>query len=103
MDQPNAKILLFTTWTNVLKVIGQALSENDVIFRSLEGNMNQFQKYLDFFKESNECNLLLLPLHLGAKGLNIIEASHVILTEPALNKSDELQAVGRVHRIGQKK
>eukprot|EP00111_Clytia_hemisphaerica_P001173 TCONS_00003350-protein len=104
IEQPKAKTLVFSTWTNVLKVISQALSVNNVEFKSLAGaHPKQFERFLTFFKENEICNVLLLPLHSGAKGLNIIEASHLILTEPALNPSDELQAVGRVHRIGQDK
>ena len=85
-------------------MIGQVLDLNNVIYKSLDGKQAKiFERDLHVFKECTTCNVLLLPLHSGAKGLNIIEASHVILVEPALKSSDELQAVGRVHRIGQTK
>lgn len=39
----------------------------------------------------------------GSKGLNIVEATRIIFVEPFLNIGAELQAVGRVHRMGQTK
>ena len=53
------------------------------------------------FKEdpSKECFLLHARAH--ASGLNLVNASHVILCEPLLKTALELQAVARVDRIGQ--
>ncbi|KAF3845593.1 hypothetical protein F7725_008756 [Dissostichus mawsoni] len=90
---PGAKCLVFSTWLSVLDIISKALFDNNMEFSQING-IHKFQEQI---------NILLLPLHTGSNGLNIIEATHVLLVEPILNPAHELQAIGRVHRIGQTK
>ena len=60
------------------------------------------QANLALFKKSPDVNLLM-PIYAGSKGLNIVEATHVLLVEPMLNTGVELQAIGRVHQMRQTK
>jgi len=62
---------------------------------------NKSQNGVVEFRKDPQVQVLLLPIHSGANGLNLIEAKHVLLVEPILNKAQELQAIGRIHRIGQ--
>ncbi|KAK7903925.1 hypothetical protein WMY93_016532 [Mugilogobius chulae] len=89
ISDAGAKCLVFST--SVLDIIAKALFDNNMEFTQINGT-HKFQ-----------INILLLPLHTGSNGLNIIEATHVLLVEPILNPAIELQAIGRVHRIGQTK
>ncbi|GBM04758.1 E3 ubiquitin-protein ligase SHPRH [Araneus ventricosus] len=97
---PSAKSLVFSTWADLLCLLEYALAENEIASVSLS-NRKHFQTNLNLFKENSSVNVLLLPLNVGANGLNIIEATNVLLTEPVLDNSKVLQAIGRVHRIGQ--
>ncbi|XP_037550963.1 E3 ubiquitin-protein ligase SHPRH [Nematolebias whitei] len=97
-----AKCLVFSTWQSVLDIIAKALLDNNMEFSQING-IHKFQENLSCFKYEEKINILLLPLHTGSNGLNIIEATHVLLVEPILNPAHELQAIGRVHRIGQTK
>ncbi|XP_061599926.1 E3 ubiquitin-protein ligase SHPRH isoform X2 [Cololabis saira] len=97
-----AKCLVFSTWQSVLDIIAKALFDNNMEFSQING-IKKFQENLSSFKYEDKINILLLPLHTGSNGLNIIEATHVLLVEPILNPAHELQAIGRVHRIGQSK
>ncbi|XP_072912668.1 E3 ubiquitin-protein ligase SHPRH isoform X2 [Hemitrygon akajei] len=100
--EPGAKALVFSTWQDVLDIIGKALLDNDMEFVQING-LHKFQENLSAFKYDSKVNILLLPLHTASNGLNIIEATYVLLVEPILNLAHELQAIGRVHRIGQTK
>nr|XP_046268711.1 E3 ubiquitin-protein ligase SHPRH [Scatophagus argus]XP_046268712.1 E3 ubiquitin-protein ligase SHPRH [Scatophagus argus] len=100
VTDPGAKCLVFSTWLSVLDIIAKALFDNNMEFSQING-IHKFQENLSSFKYEEKINILLLPLHTGSNGLNIIEATHVLLVEPILNPAHELQAIGRVHRIGQ--
>eukprot|EP00064_Thunnus_orientalis_P009764 superscaffoldBa00001260_g9790 len=102
VTDPGAKCLVFSTWQSVLDIIAKALFDNNMEFSQING-IHKFQENLSSFKYEDKINILLLPLHTGSNGLNIIEATHVLLVEPILNPAHELQAIGRVHRIGQTK
>lgn len=99
-DDPDAKALVFTSWSIVIDVLKKALEENEVSYITLKPGPN-FKNNLALFRHDPSIMVLLLPLSLGAKGLNLTEATHVLLVEPILNLGEELQAIGRVHRIGQ--
>jgi len=106
-DDEDAKSLVFSTWPDVLDILAAALDENDIPYASLHNNaattQNKFKRSIQRFKNRKDVKVLLMPISRGANGLNLVEASHVILIEPLLNPAQELQAIGRVHRIGQKK
>ncbi|KAB1275611.1 E3 ubiquitin-protein ligase SHPRH [Camelus dromedarius] len=89
-------------WQDVLDIISKALTDNNMEFAQIS-RVKTFQENLSAFKYDPQINILLLPLHTGSNGLTIIEATHVLLVEPILNPAHELQAIGRVHRIGQTK
>ncbi|KAK8397451.1 hypothetical protein O3P69_004894 [Scylla paramamosain] len=99
---PNAKVLIFSSWVDVLDVIADAFAQNGITYRALH-QRTKFHRHLNSFKTNSQITALLLPISSGANGLNIVEARHVVLVEPILNPAAELQAIGRVHRIGQTK
>eukprot|EP00029_Vermamoeba_vermiformis_P013409 TRINITY_DN832_c0_g1_i1.p1 TRINITY_DN832_c0_g1~~TRINITY_DN832_c0_g1_i1.p1 ORF type:complete len:1725 (-),score=428.66 TRINITY_DN832_c0_g1_i1:31-4932(-) len=96
-----AKILVFSQWIDVLTLLSRALTENNIAYLQLNNQRKKFQQCLDEFKSSPTCNVLLLPVKSGGNGLNLIEATHVMIVEPTMNPAIEAQVLGRVHRIGQ--
>ncbi|GIX69417.1 e3 ubiquitin-protein ligase SHPRH [Caerostris darwini] len=99
-DDNSAKSLIFSSWPEFLALIEPALVENKIPFVNAS-DRKCFQEYLQIFKRSPSINVMLAPLRIGSDGLNIIEATHVLLVEPILYKSKALQAIGRVYRMGQ--
>ncbi|KAL3154028.1 hypothetical protein ABBQ32_013579 [Trebouxia sp. C0010 RCD-2024] len=102
-----AKILVFSSWQDVLELVSHALHTNKLPYAYARGRKAFDSAVADFKQPKSEestsggIQILLLLIKQGANGLNLTEAQHVILTEPLLDPAVEAQAVGRVHRIGQ--
>ncbi|KAK9167890.1 hypothetical protein Syun_000030 [Stephania yunnanensis] len=115
---PDGKVLVFSSWNDVLDVLEHALSANDISFLRMKGGrkshiaISKFKGENTFARtgegserqqEKRSFQVLLLLIQHGANGLNLLEAQHVILIEPLLNPAAEAQAISRIHRIGQHK
>ncbi|XP_055920155.1 E3 ubiquitin-protein ligase SHPRH [Eupeodes corollae] len=98
-EDKNVKIIIFSHWQQILKVISEALNENGI--RLIINNTPQCVE--KFKNEILGFTCLLMSLKKNSQGLNLTEATHVFLVEPLLNPGEELQAIGRIHRIGQTK
>lgn len=99
-EDNDTKIVIFSTWELILNWIGEALKNNDIKFVSKSSQ--PFHVTIETFKDYDKgITCLLLPLQLGSRGLNLVEATHVFLVEPILDASEEKQAISRIHRIGQ--
>ncbi|RWS11570.1 E3 ubiquitin-protein ligase SHPRH-like isoform X5 [Dinothrombium tinctorium] len=101
-DEPESKCLVFSTWQDVISLISRALKDNR-IEHTFYTTSKRFPSDIDRFKNESDIKVMLLPISMGGKGLNLIEANHILLVEPLLNPANEVQAVGRIHRIGQTK
>eukprot|EP00038_Savillea_parva_P027858 m.61902 g.61902 ORF g.61902 m.61902 type:complete len:1838 (-) comp8051_c0_seq2:214-5727(-) len=96
-----AKALIFSEWGEVLDLVDVACRENGIPALRLKGSQAKDDRLIHQFKTDPSVCALLLPMKMGSGGLNLTEATHVLLVEPSLNPASERQAVGRVHRIGQ--
>lgn len=89
----------------MLEIVADALRMNQIQFTSCFNRQRDFedQRYgVEAFRHDPHLRVLLLPLHLGAEGLDLVVASHVFLLEPLLDPSQEAQAINRIDRLGQR-
>jgi len=99
---PETKVLVFSQWGQVLAILTKALMDNGVGCVRFEG-VKTSSEAINSFRNNANSKVLLLNSQKQSSGLTLIQATHVFLVEPVLNASMELQAVHRVHRIGQTK
>ncbi|XP_061339196.1 uncharacterized protein LOC133285897 isoform X2 [Gastrolobium bilobum] len=103
-----AKVLVFSSWNDVLDVLEHAFAANNITYIRMKGGRKAHVAISQFREKGCEgstpksIQVLLLLIQHGANGLNLLEAQHVVLVEPLLNPAAEAQAISRVHRIGQK-
>jgi E3 ubiquitin-protein ligase SHPRH len=100
-EQPGSKSLIFTAFARGISLVGDALRLNGIKFVTLDQGGARGGTIIDTFKNDKNVNVLLLHSEAQSSGLNLVCARNIFLLEPLVNHALELQAIGRVHRIGQ--
>ncbi len=95
-------ILVFSQFTEVLKLVEQQLQAQKIDYTKLTGQTRKRQQAIDRF-QNGEVRVFLISLKAGGAGLNLTAADVVIHMDPWWNPAVENQATDRAHRIGQDK
>jgi superfamily II DNA or RNA helicase len=96
------KILLFSQFTSMLRLIEAAVTALDIPYCLLTGETKDRTSVVQRF-QSGEVPLFLISLKAGGTALNLTAADTVIHYDPWWNPAVEAQATDRAHRIGQTK
>ncbi len=96
------KVLLFSQFTGMLKLIAAELDRRRIRYVTLTGETRDRAEPVQRFQDG-EVPLFLLSLKAGGVGLNLTAADTVIHYDPWWNPAAEAQASDRAHRIGQDK
>jgi non-specific serine/threonine protein kinase len=95
------KILLFSQFTSLLKIVREWMDESKIKYEYLDGSTKDRMRRVDNFNNSKNIPVFLLSLKAGGTGLNLTAADTVIIYDPWWNPAVEAQATDRSHRIGQ--
>ncbi len=94
----SARILVFSQFVKTLKWISERIEiPHDLLTGSM--SLAERQTVIDEFKHNEAPRLLLISLRAGGVGLNLDEATHVIVFDRWWNPAVEAQAIYRAHRF----
>ncbi|CBX98502.1 similar to SNF2 family helicase/ATPase [Plenodomus lingam JN3] len=97
-NDPGAKSIIFSQFSDFLVVLRGALRSFKIGASSIVERDG-----IARFKSDPSVETFLLDAKSDSSGLNLVNATYVFLCEPLINPALELQAIARVHRIGQKR
>lgn len=100
MLEEGRRVLLFSQFTGMLKLIEARVKEAGIDYVKLTGQTRDRTTPVARFQRA-EVPLFLISLKAGGLGLNLIAADTVIHYDPWWNPAVERQATDRAHRIGQ--
>lgn len=100
MMRPAVRHVVFSNWADSLHIVEKALRANGIRFVSLDANSKK-NNVVEKFHADKSITVFLLHAERESAGLTLTSCGAVHLLEPVLKHSFELQAIGRVDRLGQ--
>ena len=102
MVEEGRKILIFSQFAEMLRLIESLCTELDLPYVKLTGQTRDRITPVESFQDG-DVPIFLISLKAGGTGLNLTAADTVIHFDPWWNPAAEDQATDRAHRIGQDK
>lgn len=98
------KVVIFSQFVMLLERVREALAANfpDLPRYELTGMTLDRQKPVQSFQTAEGAAVMLVSLKAAGTGITLHAADYVFLLDPWWNPAVEMQAVDRVHRIGQR-
>jgi SNF2 family DNA or RNA helicase len=102
LEAKEEKIIVFSQYVKSLEKINDKLSGENVFM--YHGGLDKDEKdnIINNFKTHEGHAILLMSIKAGSVGLNLQEASTVVLFDRNWNPAIEKQAIARAHRMGRK-
>ncbi|KAF7538444.1 hypothetical protein G7Z17_g12624 [Cylindrodendrum hubeiense] len=100
------RVLIFSQFLQQLTIIEDFLAGLGFEYRRLDGQIGSLEKQrrIDAFNAPDSpIFAFLLSTRAGGVGINLATADTVIILDPDFNPHQDIQALSRAHRIGQKK
>ena len=100
------RVVLFSQFTQMLDILEDFLVQRGYRYCRLDGSTNRVQRTVDistFNAPGSPYFLFLMSTRAGGLGVNLQTADTAILYDSDWNPQADLQAMARVHRIGQTK
>ncbi|KAL5461724.1 hypothetical protein PMIN06_002014 [Paraphaeosphaeria minitans] len=99
------RVLIFSQFLDMLSIVEDFMDGMQMAYQRLDGTMGSLekQKRIDQFNApESPLFAFLLSTRAGGVGINLATADTVIILDPDFNPHQDLQAISRAHRIGQK-
>ena len=100
------RVLLFSQFLDQLTVLEDFLAGLGLRHERLDGSQSSMEKQrkIDAFNApDSDIFVMLLSTRAGGVGINLATADTVIILDPDWNPHQDIQALSRAHRIGQRK
>jgi hypothetical protein len=95
------KVLVFSQFVRMLELLEKDCAARNIHTHVLTGQTKDRQSVVSEFQADDRPGVFLLSLRAAGTGLNLTNASYVVLYDPWWNPAVEAQAIDRSHRIGQ--
>ncbi|HRI58441.1 MAG TPA: SNF2-related protein [Saprospiraceae bacterium] len=102
LADPEQKIVIFSQWERMTRLVAQELDARDVGYANLHGGIPSADRadLLTRFRDDPDCRIFL-STDAGGVGLNLQAASMVINLDIPWNPAVLEQRIARIHRMGQ--